>query len=100
MGHENCGAIKAAIDTRTKGAQPEKRISALLENVLPALDDIDLDAPPESRLHAAVEANVRRTMRTLRESPEGRASLGSGEVMLVGAVYDLDTGRVAFLDGQ
>ena len=99
MGHENCGAVTAAIDTRVKGAKLEKRISVLLENILPALDDIDLNAPQERRLHAAVAANVRRTMRVLRESPEGRACL-SGEVMLVGAVYDLDTGRVEFLDGK
>jgi carbonic anhydrase len=98
MGHENCGAVTAAIDTRVKGAQLEKRIAVLLENILPALDDVDLAAPPAPRLHAAVEANVRRTMRLMRESPEGRACLGR-DVMLVGAVYDLDTGRVSFLDG-
>jgi carbonic anhydrase len=100
MGHENCGAVTAAIDTRVRAAQLEKRISVLLENILPALDDIDLDAPAEARLHAAVEANVRRTMRTLQESPEGRAASSSGEVMLVGAIYDLDSGRVTFLEGD
>jgi carbonic anhydrase len=77
----------------------EKRISVLLGNILPALDDTDLDAPAEARLHAAVEANVRRTLRTLQESPEGRAASSSGEVMLVGAIYDLDSGRVTFLEG-
>jgi carbonic anhydrase len=100
MGHENCGAVSAAIDTRVRGAILEKRISVLLENILPALDDIDLGTPPEKRLHDAVEANVRRTMRVLRESPEGAASMGKGAVQLVGAVYDLDTGRVEFLDGH
>jgi carbonic anhydrase len=100
IGHENCGAVMAAIDVRVKGAKLEKHISVLLENILPALDDVDLGALPEKRLHAAVEANVRRTMRVLRESPEGRALIGKGEVMMVGAVYDLDTGRVEFLDGH
>ena len=98
MGHENCGAVSAAIDSRVKGAKLEKRISVLLENILPALDDVDLGAPPEKRLHDAVEANVRRTMRVLRESPEGAALMGKGAVRLAGAVYDLDTGRVEFLD--
>jgi len=97
MGHENCGAVSAAIDSRVKGAKLEKRISVLLENILPALDDVDLGAPPEKRLHDAVEANVRRTMRVLRESPEGAALMGKGAVRLAGAVYDLDTGRVEFL---
>jgi hypothetical protein len=32
------------------------------------------------------------------ESPEGRARTAEGDMKLVGAVYDLDTGRVLFLD--
>lgn len=44
------------------------------------------------------EANVRRTVRDLLETPEARARAGEGRMMLVGAVYDLDTGEVRFLD--
>jgi carbonic anhydrase len=49
-------------------------------------------------LSAAVEANVRRTVRDVLESPEGRAGTAESEMKLVGAVYDLATGRVRFLD--
>ena len=48
-------------------------------------------------MEAAVEANVRRTVRRLRESPEAKAREGHDELMLVGAVCDLATGRVRFL---
>jgi carbonic anhydrase len=49
-------------------------------------------------VHAAVEANVRHTVRTILESPEGRARAAEGVMKLVGAVYDLATGRVRFLE--
>ncbi|MBN8508175.1 MAG: carbonic anhydrase [Burkholderiales bacterium] len=98
MGHENCGAVQAALDARLHGARQKARIEALLDNVLPALDDIDLGAPPEQRMHAAVEANVRRTLRSIRASADAGAAVADGSVQLVGAVYDLDTGRVQFLD--
>jgi carbonic anhydrase len=47
-------------------------------------------------MHAAVEANVRRTLRVIRDSADARVS--EGGVQLVGAVYDLDTGEARFLD--
>ena len=49
------------------------------------------------RLQAAVEANVRWSMRQLRETPEGQARMAEGIIKLVGAVYDIATGRVRFL---
>jgi carbonic anhydrase len=49
-------------------------------------------------LSAAVETNVRRTVRDLLESPERRAGTAESEMKLVGAVYDFATGRVRLLD--
>jgi carbonic anhydrase len=98
LGHDHCGAVLAALATRLHAVEHPERISALVENILPALDEIDLDAPPEERLRAAVEANVRQTLRTLQKTPAAREGLETGEMGLLGAVYDLDTGRVAFLD--
>src|SRR5690348_16477390 len=59
MGHEGCGAVKAAIDTRFSGTAQKGRIALLLENILPALDDLDSAQPAEVLLRSAVEANVR-----------------------------------------
>ncbi|WP_341676257.1 carbonic anhydrase [Niveibacterium sp. SC-1] len=98
MGHEGCGAVQAALDVRFGGATYGNRVEILLENILPALDVLDPGLSREQLLHAAVEANVRWIMRELRESPEGRARLAAREMMLVGAVYELDTGRVRFLE--
>ena len=98
LGHEGCGAVSAAIASKFHGEQQKSRIAVLLENILPALDDVDPALPPKALLEAAVEANVRRTVRELLESPEGRARAAEGVMMLVGAVYHLDTGHVRFLD--
>jgi len=50
-----------------------------------------------ARLAAAVEANVRWSMHQLLATPEARARLKEGVMKLVGAVYELETGRVRFL---
>jgi carbonic anhydrase len=98
MGHEGCGAVEAAIASKVHGARHRSRIALLLENIVPALNDLDLTLPPAALLSAAVEANVRWTLRAMRESPEGKVTLAQGHVKLVGAVYDLATGRVRFLE--
>jgi len=49
-------------------------------------------------LSAAVEANVRWSMRQLAELPAGRRLIEDRIVNIVGAVYDLESGRVRVLD--
>ena len=98
LGHEGCGAVQAALAERLQGAHHASRIALLLQNIDPALDDLDPAMPPAKLLSAAVEANVRWTIRQLLESPEGKARLAQGDLKLVGAVYDLSSGRVRFLE--
>ena len=98
MGHEGCGAVEAAISSKFHGGLPGRRIEVLLENIVPALDGLDASQPHEAVLHAAVEANVRHTVQTLLNTPEVQARLAEGEMKLIGAVYDLESGRVRFLD--
>lgn len=98
MGHQGCGAVKAAVASRFDGARQAGRIEILLEQIIPALDALDPNASPADLLSSAVEANVRRTVRELLETPEAKARLGEGRMRLIGAVYELDTGRVRFLD--
>jgi carbonic anhydrase len=97
LGHEGCGAVQAALAAKFQGAHERSRIQLLLDNVLPGLDQIDPQLPPPRQLECAVEANVRWSMRQLLESPEGRARLAEGRMKLVGAVYEIATGRVRLL---
>ncbi len=98
LGHEGCGAVKAALDSKFKASRYRSRIEVLLTNILPALDGLDPALAPDALLKAAVEANVRRTIRSILESPEGRARRRDRAIRLVGAVYELQTGHVRFLD--
>jgi len=98
MGHEGCGAVKAAVASKFHGAAQRDRISILLQNIIPALDHVDPALPPDALLSAAVLASVRYTMQALQTSDEGQALIDAGRVKLVGAIYDLQSGRVRFLD--
>jgi carbonic anhydrase len=94
LGHEGCGAVQAALAAKLKGTRQGRHIEALLANILPGIRDIDASSP--SHVAAAVEANVRWSMHQVLETPEGKAGAARG-VKLVGAIYELETGRVRFL---
>ena len=97
LGHEGCGAVAAALDTRRSGALQLSRIQILVDSIIPALDGIDLDLPEARLLPLAVERNVRWTLRQIAESPEGQARIREGRVKLMGGIYELATGRVHWL---
>ncbi len=98
LGHENCGAIQAALAMKFRNVREASRIELLLTNILPCLEDIDAHAEPAVQSRQAVEANVRWTMRQIAESPEGRVRAAEGVYRLVGAVCDIETGKVRFLE--
>jgi carbonic anhydrase len=99
IGHSNCGAIKGAIDNAQLG-----NLTGLLAKVKPAIDSVPDDGTPRtSKNHDFVdkvaEANVRLVMQQIRErSPVLREMIDSGQVGLVGGMYDLSTGEVHFFD--
>ena len=98
LGHTNCGAVAAAIDTQRRGKRQHSRIQLLVECILPGLQDLDPQLTPEAMLAQAVEANVHWTMRQILETPEGRERQVEGRVKLVGAIYEIETGLVRFLE--
>lgn len=97
LGHDGCGAVQAALAAKWQGTRERARIELLLQNILPGLEGIGADLAPQAQLTAAVEANVRWSMRQLLETPEAKARMAEGVMKLVGAVYELTTGRVRFL---
>jgi len=98
LGHEGCGAVQAALARRLRGVKERARIEVLLRSMLPGLAGVEGALPRAVRFRAAVEANVRWSMRQVAETPEGRRVLRERSAMLVGAVYELHTGRVRILD--
>lgn len=100
MGHQGCGAVSAALKTRDEGELHRSRIQLLVEKILPGLPPSDPELSPEARLAQAVESNVRWTVQQILETPEGRARQAEGRLKLVGAIYEIETGHVRFLEMQ
>ena len=91
LGHQGCGAVQAALAAKLQGRREARHIAGLLETIQPGLRGVG------DRLDAAVEANVRWSMRQVLETPEAKARKAEGVMKLVGAIYELRTGRVRFL---
>jgi carbonic anhydrase len=98
LGHTNCGAVSAAVAARVQGKKEHPRIQLLVDSILPGLSDIDPQLAPDTLLEQAVEANVRWSMRQILETPEGRERQAAGVMKLVGAICEIDTGHVRFLE--
>jgi carbonic anhydrase len=97
LGHEGCGAVKAAVETKLKGAQHRSRIQILVNDIVPGLCQLDASLSSEEQQAWAVEANVRWSMKQLLETPEGKEAAREGRKKLVGAVFEIKSGRVRFL---
>jgi carbonic anhydrase len=69
----------------------------LLASILPGLPDFEPTLSPEEQVSRAVESNVRWTVHQILDSPEGQARAAEGRMKVVGAVYEIETGRVRFL---
>lgn len=96
LGHERCGAITATIEAIETGAQAPGHIGAIVDALRPIVEPV-LDQPGDP-VENAVRANVRAQARHLLErSRILREKARAGELAVVGARYDLDTGTVTVI---
>lgn len=99
MGHEACGAVKAAIDGVEMG-----NITAMLDKIEPAIEmtanyNGEQSSSNNDYVTEVVNNNVRNTIAEMRKNSPIIAGLESnGDVVIAGAFYDLDTGKVTFLE--
>lgn len=99
MGHESCGAVKSAIDGVEMG-----NITAMLSKIKPAVEMTEEFEGEKSTANSeyvteVVNNNVMHTIAEMRERSPIIAELErNGDVVIAGAFYDLDTGKVTFLE--
>ncbi len=101
LGHSHCGAVKGACD----GVEMS-HLTKLLSHIQPAVAATaePADASQRSSKNAAfvqsvAERNVRMVVEHIAAaSPVLREQRDAGEIAIVGAMYDIETGKVAFLD--
>lgn len=97
MGHTECGAVKGACDGAQLGL-----LTSTLANINPAIRAVQGDYSPRDSsnpdfVHSVTEMNVKLTMQKLRDrSLVLREMLDKGEIKMVGAMYDVKTGKVVF----
>ncbi len=98
MGHQACGAVKAAADMVTANKRFPGAIGKMVQPIVPAV----LDARNEAGdlVENAIRANVRRVVNELRTTTEPMLldPQKQGKVMVVGAYYYLASGKVDFFD--
>ena len=98
LGHSHCGAIKGAC------AKVElDHLSGLLQKIKPAVDAVhaeemlEITADDDSLVQKVADKNVQLTVEQISsKSPLLDAMVTSGEIGIVGAMYDIETGKVKF----
>lgn len=98
LGHEHCGAVKAAIDDVKLG-----NITAMLSKIRPAVDKVVYEGDRTSKNKEFVDkvcvSNVLNTIEQIRlKSPILKEMEDNGQIKIIGGVYNMDSGKVTFLD--
>lgn len=95
LGHEKCGAVDAAVSIVTDNTEFPGSIGAMVEPILPAV--LAMRDEPGDLLDNSVRENVRRVVARLLDSdPLLNGPIAEGRLKIVGARYDLDSGKVDF----
>jgi len=99
LGHSRCGAVTAAVKELAPGAgRPPGRIGAVVDPIIPAVKAMQArGVASDALVNASAKEVVRRGVAALRESPVLKERLATGRLKVVGAFYDLDSGKVEFL---
>lgn len=101
LGHSSCGAIKGACDHIELG-----NLTELLSKIQPAVYEETLTTAPEARnsknekfVENVTQLNVRRSVNSIvSRSYILEQMIENGQIAIIGAVHNLETGIVTFLD--
>jgi carbonic anhydrase len=93
LGHRRCGAVIAAVEGHEGTADQD--VGPMLSELRPAV--AASKGEPGDPIENAVRENVKLVVKNLATSAELSAMVKSGELKIVGGVYDLDTGTIELL---
>jgi len=99
MGHTSCGAVKGACDGAELG-----KLTGMLDKIKPAVNAVENPKEASERTSANLDfvnevarKNVELTIEAIRSGSEVLAEMEvKGEIQIVGAMYDVATGKVTF----
>lgn len=98
LGHQNCGAVTAALSPQDQSRSEPQELTQLLNRIRSAIASVDREDERTRRLAEAVEANARASVKQLRKIPSIAKAIQEKGVKVVGAVYHIDSGEMTFLN--
>ena len=107
LGHSKCGAVTACVETLINPEQNySPNLQSIVDRIRPSVYNLhelatangqDVDA--DELVDRSIRANVRMSVSQLKHGSRALEDLtNSGQLLVVGAEYDLETGKVRFLD--
>ena len=93
LGHDDCGAVKAAVDVATKGKVLPGDLPSVAQPILPAVEAVR-SQPADALVDAAIQENVRRAVSSLGAVPLLADLVSANKLTIVGAEYRLKSGKV------
>lgn len=107
LGHSHCGAVTACVDALINPEQYySPNLQSIVDRIRPSVYNLhelatangqDVDA--DELVDRSIRANVRMSVSQLKHGSRTLEDLSnSGRLLIVGAEYDLETGKVRFLD--
>ena len=97
LGHNSCGAVSATVTALQKGNTLPGHIADLVRAMKPGIEPV-LKQSGDDLQQRAVIANVRYNARRLQHAkPILAEMIAKNEVRVVGAIYDLATGKVTLV---
>lgn len=100
MGHSKCGAIKATIESvKHQTAAPSQNLQDLIDLIKPSVEKNlpNFQKDEEKMLDVCTRDNVLNTIQSIYQQSEIVKDLvNEKKLLMVGSVFDLDTGKVTF----
>jgi carbonic anhydrase len=91
LGHQGCGAVKAAMD----GGELPGQIASVIDKI--DIGSVTNDSSNAASVAMATKANVKHQIAVLEQSPVLGQLIAEEKLVLVGAYYNLDSGTVTLL---
>jgi carbonic anhydrase len=95
LGHDSCGAVKGAIGECS--SKPAAELPEIFANICPAVDLARKKSADGVESHA-IDLNVTEQVKMLKQSRLFRKSVADSSLKIVGARYNLQSGKVEILD--
>ena len=100
LGHTSCGAVKGAVDNAELG-----NLTALVSKIRPAVNAVSDPSDPAERtsqnttfVNDVARTNVVLTIDQIRQDSPVLAEMErDGDIIIVGAMYDIASGEVSFM---